>query len=509
MRKVNKIIAVVLCCVAVITSSLVFANAESSAKAAISASSSVKVGAEFTVTVKFTSAVGMGSVDAILKYNSSTVTFVSGTDANGASGSVQLSKWSQSSTGDTAFTFTLKFKAKAAGASSFTLSGSEVSDYNFGKMTVNDASTNVQVVKDTPLSTNNYLSGIKLSSGTLSPKFTKKTLSYTVNVPNATDTMRVTATCEDSKAKATVTGSGSLKVGTNTIKITVTAENGSKKTYTVKVIRAAAAGESLPPVSSEIPSTPPVESQTPSSITIYIDGIEYTVIEDYSSVTIPNGFKQTVCAVNGTQVMAVSNATDSVIMLYLTDGTQSSFFIYDTAEISYIPYRTLTVGENTYIPLSKPRGLAIPSGFTAADLKIGEQNYSAWINEQSNDFYMLYMCHLNGTPALYMYDSGENTVMRYIVINAPSNSQSGDVSTDINAPTQPQSRLWIYVSIGLGAVILALITALIIISVKAANSKNATLGAHELDFINSVDTPTQASVQDGEDASFGDDFVIK
>ncbi len=547
MKRISKIIAVILCCVAVILSSAVFVHAEGGvAQAAVSvSSSSVKVGAEFTVTVKFTSSVGMGSVDSILKYNSDTVTFISGAGANGAAGSVNLSAYSLDSNGDKTFTFSLKFKAKAAGSSNFSLSGTEISDFDFGKMTVNDASKSIQVVKDVPLSNNNYLSGIKLSTGTLSPKFAKKTLNYTVNVPNETTTIRVTATCEDSKAKCTVTGSGSLKVGSNEIKITVTAENGSKKTYKVTVKRAAAAGESQPPVSSETPSVPPVESEdTPTDITILFDGSEYTVVEDYSFVAIPDGFSQTVCTVNGTQVMAVTNVTKSVTMVYLADSEQNgSFYIYDTAEITYTPYRTIVVGKNVYVPLSKPRGLVIPSGFSTAELKIGEQSFAAWISDDNSDFYMIYLCHIDSKPALYMYDATEGTVMRYLNMENSHINPVNKPSNEANAPAPSESRLWVYINSAIAATLILFVICTVVLLILLAKSKNsvsqkAAPSKDEFEFsdedfeaievteaaevkaapvmpepiADEAEVPPEAAVpeaENGNEAAFGDDFVIR
>ncbi len=547
MTKFNKLITAILCCVAIILGSAVFAHAESTAQTAISAASSVKEGEEFTVTVKFTSSVGMGSVDAILKYDSGIITFVSGQDASGSSGSIRLSKWSQNqSSGDKTFTFSLKFKAKSAGSCSISVSDIELTDYDFLPMIVNSANTTVKVNADIPLSSNNYLSGIKLSSGSLSPKFTKKTLSYTVNVPNETDTMRITATCEDSKAKSSVSGTASLKVGTNTRKITVTAEDGSQRVYTVKIVRAAAEGESMPPESSQVESNvPPVESESPVNITVYIDGNEMTIVENFETVVIPEGFAETVCTVNGSQVMAVTNSTNAVVMLYLTDSEDNgAFYIYDTAEISYMPYRTLTVGANTYISLSKPRGLAIPSGFSAADLTIDEQVYSAWVNDEDSTFYMMYLCNVNGVPALYMYDSAEGTMMRYLNIES-SHIGGNDQAVGIDTPVPATKNIWFYVSIILALMIIGLNVIVIVLIVKCSKSKDIVnisesydeFGFNESDFApieqayadhksaNSADAPPENDAQtsdvsnspviapessgDDDPTSFGDDFIIR
>ncbi|KAB2902819.1 MAG: DUF4347 domain-containing protein [Burkholderiaceae bacterium] len=100
------------------------------------------------------------------------------------------------------------------------------------------------------------LSGLGLSSGTLSPAFATATTSYTVSVPNATTSVTVTPTASDATATVKVNGSAvasgsasggiSLNVGSNTITTVVTAQDGSTtQTYTVTVTRAASSVATL------------------------------------------------------------------------------------------------------------------------------------------------------------------------------------------------------------------------------------------------------------------------
>ncbi|WP_282938974.1 S-layer homology domain-containing protein [Paenibacillus sp. RC67] len=95
-------------------------------------------------------------------------------------------------------------------------------------------------------SSNADLSGLTLSSGTISPVFASGTTSYSADVANDVSNMTVTATLSDSKATMKVNGAAvasgaiSLNVGANLINIVVTAENGTQKTYSVTVTRASA-----------------------------------------------------------------------------------------------------------------------------------------------------------------------------------------------------------------------------------------------------------------------------
>lgn len=91
------------------------------------------------------------------------------------------------------------------------------------------------------------LTGISLSSGTLSPAFSSTRLQYTATVTNATSSITVTPSVQEASSVINVNGAVvnsatasspiALQVGTNTITIDVTAEDGSTRKYTVTVTR--------------------------------------------------------------------------------------------------------------------------------------------------------------------------------------------------------------------------------------------------------------------------------
>lgn len=67
--------------------------------------------------------------------------------------------------------------------------------------------------------------------------FSKNKTTYNVKVPSSVNSLSVYATTSSSKAKYSVSGNTNLKGGTNLIKVTVTAEDGTKKTYTIRVTK--------------------------------------------------------------------------------------------------------------------------------------------------------------------------------------------------------------------------------------------------------------------------------
>ena len=113
-------------------------------------------------------------------------------------------------------------------------SGSVTVNISNAASSTNSANTNSEATKSKEARLKNF--GIKPNdfSG-----FKKDKTEYSVEVPNNVSKVNVYATPLDSKAKVT-SGAGevSLKEGNNTVKVTVTAEAGNTKTYTLTIKRA-------------------------------------------------------------------------------------------------------------------------------------------------------------------------------------------------------------------------------------------------------------------------------
>lgn len=110
---------------------------------------------------------------------------------------------------------------------------------------------NITIYRESPvISSESTLNNLSISSGMLSPQFTKANLNYTASVINSVSSITVTPITTNSSATVKVNGilvasnspSGNinLKIGTNNISIVVTAEDTvTKKVYTITITRAA------------------------------------------------------------------------------------------------------------------------------------------------------------------------------------------------------------------------------------------------------------------------------
>lgn len=84
---------------------------------------------------------------------------------------------------------------------------------------------------------NANLSKLQINQEGLTPNFNKDKTNYCVTVSDKVDELKITAEPEDLNAKVSIVGNTELKNGDNKIDITVTAQNGNKKVYTIIVTK--------------------------------------------------------------------------------------------------------------------------------------------------------------------------------------------------------------------------------------------------------------------------------
>lgn len=117
---------------------------------------------------------------------------------------------------------------------SVSASGATVSD---GQQDFGVGSPTYSATIAPPLSGNCNLSSMTVSGATISPAFSPSTTKYSARVPFTTSSIGVSATAEHEGAKVSVSNPGLTAGATTTVKVTVTAENGTQKTYSISVAR--------------------------------------------------------------------------------------------------------------------------------------------------------------------------------------------------------------------------------------------------------------------------------
>ena len=86
-------------------------------------------------------------------------------------------------------------------------------------------------------STNKLLKSLKIEEANLNPEFDKDVTNYTLKIGKDVNSLKIEAVAEDDKSQVSISGNEDLKNGENTVKITVTAEDGTIRTYTITVTK--------------------------------------------------------------------------------------------------------------------------------------------------------------------------------------------------------------------------------------------------------------------------------
>jgi hypothetical protein len=203
-----------------------------------STATNIEAGQSFTITFEVRGSAGIYGLTTNLNYDSNKLEITGSSAQNGFAltlGTKIVVDHTELKSGN--FNFVrITFKAKSGFAvgenTQISISNVVGSD---GSKDVSGSGSSVTINIVPPRSTNNYLAGLETNAGTIN--FNKSTLSYTLIVDNNVTSASITGSVEDPKSSVSGLGNKTLKVYSNPFNITVTAENGATRRYTLNIIR--------------------------------------------------------------------------------------------------------------------------------------------------------------------------------------------------------------------------------------------------------------------------------
>lgn len=238
---------------ALLISFLPNANAAGSVSASFGGSSSVTKGSNISLSINISSVSGssdgkMYAFGGYVTYDSSVLQYVSfsgssgwtGSTGTASSGRIKIATvdYSMSHGVSSGSVGTITFKALATGSTTVSMNTIEATDKS-KNLDVSFSGKSVTVNEPAPVKSNDSkLKSLSLAGYSLSPSFSSGTKSYTVSVPSDTNSVSISATANHSKATVSGTGTVNLTSDSTTANIVVTAEDGSKSTYSVTINRA-------------------------------------------------------------------------------------------------------------------------------------------------------------------------------------------------------------------------------------------------------------------------------
>lgn len=439
------------------------------ASAQITGAGEYEVGKSFSVTVKFNADATLYAVEADVSYNSSVLQLlsVSGADYNANGGTIKIvdDGFSAAKPSKTS-SYTLNFKAIAAGNSNIAVSllgGGEAESKA-------SATAAVKVVTPKP-SANANLSSIKLNKGSLSPAFNAATTNYSATVKYDVDEITITASVADGKARCTGAGTFALEVGNNEKILTVTAENGTRKTYTVNIKRMTEQ-ETLDAEQAERDANP---------LLVVIDGNDYKIVNDLTNVKIPTGFVKATEVRKESEITVLNDAAGEYQLVYLVDanGENGAFYKHD-ANDNFTKLVYVNIGEKMYIIEAFDTPDELPDDYKYSNCVISgvEVKSIGYADEKLKDFNIL-NCYVDGAVSYYRLDSIDGTMQRAVDFDiALENKDTEEItSNEIENQSQNNSKitkkgLLVIGLVALVAVILVVLAIVLIIKIASSGKKD-------------------------------------
>lgn len=381
-KKINRLFIIMFTLLLLFTS----ISKVSAASASIQVSSStnrIVVGKTFTVNVKVSSSNTIGTWEWTMSYDTKKLKLVSGPSTVKDYGDSKIKSK----------TYTYKFKAIATGNTSVSVKSAAVYDYKTEKtMSLTKGTKNINIITQAQLeasySKNNNLKSLSIDGLKLSPTFNKNTTEYKAEAGSNTEKVKVTATKEDSKASISGTGEHSVTEGDNKIKVSVTAENGSTKTYTIIVT-----------------------VKDPNPITVKINDNEYTVVKRESKLEAPKSFEKMTVTINDQNIPGFYNETNDFTLVGLKDTEGNiNLFIYDKENNEYKPYSETILNQSKIYPLPLDKEI---KGYTKSTITINNIEFEAYEND-NKEFYIIHAKDLEtGKDNYFTYDKINNTIIRF------------------------------------------------------------------------------------------------
>ncbi len=457
----------------------------------------VTVGDNVTISVKVTGQVAIATVK--VNFDPTYLQYVSGDLGYGrCEGSTVIMDKENMGSGNLSFSMT--FKALKTGKTTINNYENSIVDSNGDIMNVTPGWSTVTINAPYTASSNNNLSSLSISPGTLSPGFSSGTTSYKAWVSNSTTSVAVSAQTADSKAKMVYWGNSDFKVGDNTVTLQVTAENGAKKYYTITVNRAAAStggntggntgGGTVTPTATPEPTPEPTPDNTVYAM--LSDDKQLPIATQLpEEVTVPKGFEESKVEVGGQTLPAIYHKEADLTAVYLEGDEEhpAGFYFFNTKtqeaqEMAQVPMASTKL-VLVDIPQELPQDMELPEGYSSTLMELGGQQHTLLVPDgvEEPNHYIVCALDQDGKLGLYLYDVAQKTFQRYQFLQLPKEEteeteepvETGLVFSILRwrIQTSWSDQTVSYILVGLGLLSVILLAAVVVLVVFLVRSRRA------------------------------------
>ena len=408
----------------------------------VTGTSQVVVGNRVTLTVTLSSGVAIGSWEMNLSYDSNYLELVS-TNSEG-NGTKMVNS---SATGTNKKTYTFTFRTKKTGSTTVKVNTYDAYAFSdLSQLSLSSSGKTLRIITQEELeasySKDNDLKSLSVEGFELSPEFSKDVTEYTVTVPEDTKEVTINATENDSAASVTGTGTFEVTQGTNTFDIVVRAENGSEKTYTVKV-----------------------EVVDANPINVTVGDATYTVVKIKEFLPAVNAYQETTVNISDFEIPAYTSELTGFTLVGLKDSEGNiSLFIYDADTNAYTPYTELQFNQLTIYVKETNEKL---DGYEYGTIAINDIEVPAYYTSASSRFAIIYGINVEtGEEGFFKYDKTDQSIQKY----------DDEMINDL----LEKNKVYSYIIIGFSAILVVMFIVLIATLRKGRRKKNKNINVTEV-----------------------------
>ena len=354
-----------------------------------------------------------------------------------------------------------------AEAVSFTAGEAEAEEPDRAEMPISNEQEehqedNGQEEKNLNLSSNADLKLLNLYPGELSPSFSPDVTEYQFLLEDKNmASVGLDVEAQDKKAKViAMSGFSNLRIGENLAVLTVKAEDGTTKSYRIKITREQGEVEA-----EQVEAPEPVSGQG------YIaTGQEnFVVHSSFPDDLLPEGCLRVEYIYKGNYIEAAYFEEGELMLLYASnqDGSNGDFYVYYSGSNEFFGFVPIRSSNGLVVfPVQYPTGIPIPSYFVEASVELNGKvvagylvSESAFLDEQEytdmeieeeeasyvlpefTDYFLFFGICSNGNKGWYLYDTVENTCQRYLDLTTGMDEKVFDEESYVVYKKKSQQRM--------------------------------------------------------------------
>lgn len=383
-------------------------------------------GDTMTVTVSVSAdEAAMGQVG--ISYDTRYLEYISDGTNGGVAGLV-LSVLNDIPAGQTQ-TISLNFRLREAGTTTVSVADNtqilavNAADPENAAMNINKTAGTVTINAASTASNDSHLSGLSVQAVTqngestnvvYSPSFSPDVYEYRADLAANVTRLVVATTLSDANATTKVSGT-KIDPGNNRTVITVRAQDGSESQYILYTTRGTET--TTEPTTSGESDTQPESTTGFDRTPKLIKDLGKYIIQDFTLTTIPEGFEESTAVYNGETIAVLKGISKPLTLICLADdaqGTNIGIYIYNEASGAINKMVNVISVQKMYTIIPTDDSYAGPEGYTQTSLEINGDTVKAWVKAADSEFYVVYAMNWNGETALYVYDTKEQTMQRFV-----------------------------------------------------------------------------------------------